>query len=79
MTNPLNHFSEIGKHVLAVEIKVYGFCVAFDSQNTTRKPLSLAKGKGDQVCDVRPKYSTVHRKKVDERISVLHASFDHAF
>ena len=25
MTNTLNHFSEIGKHVLAVEIKVYGF------------------------------------------------------
>ena len=73
MTNPLNHFSDVGKCVLAVEIKVYGFCMVFDSINAKRKKRgkSLSLAKGDQVCDARPKYSTVHRKKVDEQIPVL--------
>ena len=60
MTNPLNHFSDAGNRVLAIEIKVHCFCMAFDSQdaNATKHGKSLSLAKGDQVCDARPKYST---------------------
>ena len=34
MTNPLNHFSDVGKHVLAAKIKV----MLFDSKNTANMP-----------------------------------------
>ena len=34
MTNPLNHFSDVGKRVLAAKIKV----MFFDSKNTAKMP-----------------------------------------
>ena len=58
MKNPLNHFSDVGKRVLAAEIQPTDFLATKMPKRKKRgKPFLSAKG--DQICDVRPNYSTV--------------------
>ena len=50
MTNTLNHFSDVRKHVMAAEIRLM-FLKTFFAQTQKRgKRLSLARG--DQICEV---------------------------